>query len=65
LLASTGMRTGEMLGLEWADVDLAAAEFHIAAAVTDGGPGVGIIRKATKRSDWRDVPLTSAAVAAL
>ena len=65
LLASTGMRTGEMLGLQWADVDLAAAEVHVAAAVTDGGPGVGVVRKATKRSDWRDVPLTGAAVAAL
>lgn len=65
VLASTGMRTGEMLGLQWADVDLAAAEVHVAAAVTDGGPGVGVVRKATKRSDWRDVPLTGAAVAAL
>ena len=65
LLASTGMRTGEMLGLQWADVDLAAAEVYVAAAVTDGGPGVGVVRKTTKRSDWRDVPLTGAAVAAL
>jgi integrase len=65
LLASTGMRTGEMLGLQWADVDLGAAEIHVAAAVTDGGPGIGVVRKTTKRSDWRDVPLTGAAVAAL
>ena len=27
LLASTGMRTGEVLGLQWADVDLVAGEF--------------------------------------
>ncbi len=65
LLASTGMRTGELLGLQWEDVDLEAAELHVAAAVTDGGPGVGIVRKPTKRSDWRDVPLTSAATSAL
>ena len=65
LLASTGMRTGEVLGLQWADVDLVAGEIHVAAAITDGGPGVGIVRKSTKRSDWRDVPLTAAAQTAL
>lgn len=65
VLASTGMRTGELLGLRWADVDLAAAEVHVAAAITDGGPGVGVVRKSTKRSDWRDVPFTTAAVTAL
>ena len=64
VLASTGMRTGELLGLQWADVDLGAAEVHVAAAVTDGGPGVGVVRKPTKRSDWRDVPLTEAATSA-
>lgn len=65
LLASTGMRVGEFLGLWWEDVDLSAPEVHIGAAVTDGGPGIGILRKPTKRSDWRDVPLTTAAVGAL
>jgi integrase len=65
VLASTGMRTGELLGLQWTDVDLGAAELHVAAAVTDGGPGVGLVRKPTKRSDWRDVPLIEGAVSAL
>ena len=65
VLASTGMRKAELLALQWADVDLANGEVHISAAITDGGPGRGIMRKATKRSDWRDVPLTSQAVAAL
>jgi integrase len=65
VLASTGMRTGEILGLQWADVQLVSNEIHVAAAITDGGPGVGVVRKATKRSDWRDVPLTAAASTAL
>jgi integrase len=65
LFASTGMRRGELLGLQWREVDLAAGEVHIAHAVSDGGPGVGVVRRTTKRSDWRDVPLTSAAVQAL
>ena len=65
VLASTGMRTGEVLGLQWADVKLEAGEVHVAAAITDGGPGVGVVRKSTKRADWRDVPLTGAALSAL
>ena len=65
VLASTGMRTGEVLGLRWAEVDLAAGEVHVCAAITDGGPGVDGVRRSTKRSDWRDVPLTTAAVSAL
>jgi integrase len=65
VLASTGMRTGEVLGLQWGDVSIRDGELHVAAAISDGGPGVGIVRKPTKRSDWRDVPLTGAAVAAL
>jgi integrase len=65
VLASTGMRKGELLGLRWRDVDLEANEVHVAASISDGGPGVGLVRKPTKRSDWRDVPLTNAAAAAL
>ncbi len=65
VLASTDMRVGELLGLCWSNVDLENAEVHVAWASTDGGPGVGLVRKPTKRSDWRDVPLTGAAVDAL
>ena len=62
VFASTGMRRGELLGLQWGDVDLTQAEVHVAHAVTDGGRGVGVVRKSTKRSDWRDVPLTTGAM---
>jgi integrase len=62
VLASTGVRRGELLAIRWVDVDLDGAELHVSAAITDGGRGVGVVRKSTKRSDWRDVPLTSAAV---
>jgi integrase len=65
VLASTGMRRGEFLATRWCDLRLDQAEVHVAAAITDGGPGVGVIRKPTKRSDWRDVPLTGAACQAL
>jgi integrase len=46
-------------------VDLEGAEVHISAAISDGGRGVGVVRKPTKRSDWRDVPVTSSALDAL
>jgi len=65
VLASTGMRKGELQGLMWRDVNFGQAEVHVAAAITDGGPGVGLLRKPTKRSDWRDVPLTASALDAL
>ena len=64
ILASTGMRRGEFLALRWGDIALDIGEIHVAAAISDGGPGVGVVRKKTKKSDWRDVPLTSAAVEA-
>ena len=60
-VASTGLRVGELLALRWGDVDVEAGELNVAAAITDGGRGVGVIRKQTKRADWRDVPLTSGA----
>ena len=49
LLASTGARKGELLAIRWADVDLEGAEVHISAAISDGGRGVGVVRKPTKR----------------
>ena len=64
IAAATGMRMGELLGLQWSDVDLEGGVVHVAWAVSDGGRGVGIRRKPTKRSDWRDVPLTPGAVGA-
>jgi len=65
ILAGTGMRMGELLGLQWTEVDLSILVVVVCWSITDGGPGVGILRKPTKRSDWRDVPLTTAASAAL
>jgi len=64
ILASTGMRRGEFLALRWSDVDLEGSELHVGAAISDGGPGIGLVYKATKRSDWRDVPLTARATEA-
>ncbi|HXW78140.1 MAG TPA: tyrosine-type recombinase/integrase [Acidimicrobiales bacterium] len=65
VLASSGVRKGELLAIRWADIDLDAQEVHLGAAISDGGPGVGVVYRATKRSDWRDVPLTATAVEAL
>jgi integrase len=65
ILAATGMRLGELLGLQWPEVDFAADTLHVAWAISDGGRGVKVVRKPTKRSDWRDVPLTAGAKRAL
>lgn len=64
VIASTGMRTSELLALRWQDLNAPASEVHVASAITDGGPGVGVRRVPTKKSDWRDVPLTSAGMEA-
>lgn len=65
VLVSTGMRPSELLALRWREFDAVRGEINVACAITDGGPGVGVKRVSTKRADWRDVPLTAAAVGAL
>jgi integrase len=50
VLVSTGMRKGELLALMWRDVDLDRQEIHVDAAITDGGPGIGILRKQSRRA---------------
>jgi integrase len=57
-MATTGCRRSELLALRVDDVDLGHGIVTIRASLADGGPGVGIFRKATKRDDWRDIPLT-------
>lgn len=57
-MATLGCRRSELLALTVQDVDLEAAVATIRSSLADGGPGVGIYVKATKRDDWRDVPLT-------
>ena len=57
IVAGTGVRKGELLALLVEDVDLKAQEMHVVFAIADGGPGVGLVRKPTKESDWHDVPL--------
>ena len=61
-LASIGCRRSELLALRLEHMDLDAGVLTICAALADGGPGVGIYYKATKRNDWRDVPLTAQVV---
>ncbi len=65
VLASSGVRKGELLAIRWADINFDAQEVHIGAAISDGGPGIGVVYRPTKRSDWRDVPLTATALEAL
>jgi integrase len=65
IIAGTGLRKGELLGLRVADINLEAGELHVAWAISDGGKGVGVVRKPTKRSDWRDVPFRGSVKAAI
>jgi integrase len=58
-MATIGGRRSELLAVRVADVDLANEVLTIRSSLADGGPGVGIYRKTTKRDDWRDVPLTA------
>ena len=57
IFRGTGLRKGELLALFVGDLDFKKDEFNVSFAIEDGGPGVGIVREATKKSDWRDVPM--------
>ena len=64
-VASTGCRRSELLALRICDLDLDGRVIIIRGSIADGGPGVGIYYKATKRDDWRDVPITEQFAVAL
>jgi integrase len=62
--AHTGLRQGELLGLKWADVDLAARRLSVRRAlkVTDHGLDFGPPKNSASR---RSVPLSKTSVAVL
>jgi integrase len=57
-VASMGCRRSELLALRLGDLDLDRRVVTIRGAIADGGPGTRVYYKATKRDDWRDVPIT-------
>ena len=64
-LASMGCRRSELLALRVGDLDLDGHVVTIRGAIADGGPGTRVYYKATKRDDWRDVPITDQFAVAL
>lgn len=59
LAVRSGMRIGELLALQWRDIDLSRSEVSVSRSVTCG------IITATKSNRIRHIPLTSDAVVAL
>jgi integrase len=66
LVAVTGMRRSEVLGLRWSEIDLDAGEVRITAALVTTSDNVTIFREATKTSSSRrTIPIDSDTVDAL
>jgi len=68
LLASTGMRRGEVLALRWRDVDLDAGRLAVRRSVVvvkDKGAGQRLVEGPTKTRQARVVDLDAGTVAAL
>ncbi len=64
LLATTGMRRGEVVGLRWDDVDLDGARLQVRQSITTAGNRIVIDAPKTRRSR-RSVALDDDTVAAL
>lgn len=62
---STGARRGQVCALRWPDVDLERGVITYSRALVDGGPGVGVVEKATKTKRVYAVAVGGAALAAL
>ena len=59
LLMFTGMRRGEMLGLQWGDIDTKQNLIHIVRSVSHAGGNQPIVDTTKTESGVRDVPLDS------
>mgnify|MGYP003851408187 CR=1 FL=1 len=64
LAACCGLRAGEILGLEWPDVDLERRELAVRRTVVKTGGGA-LVKEPKSRAGTRAVPLPPLAVAAL
>lgn len=65
-LIFTGARRGEILGLQWEDIDFAEKLVHIRRNVTfPGGANTGIIGTPKTQSGARSIPVTEAFLAGL
>ena len=65
-LIFTGARRGEILGLQWEDIDFAAKLVHIRRNVTfPGGANTGIIGTPKTQSGMRSIPVTEGFLAGL
>lgn len=62
LLALTGARVGEALGMTWADVDLEAGVWTVARTTTTAADGSKVLGRRTKTGDTRRVVLDPDAV---
>jgi integrase len=65
LSATLGARRGEIVALRWSDVDLDGGSISIRRALTDGGPGIGIVTKPTKTGRERTVAVDPATISVL
>lgn len=63
--AGTGARIGEVLAMQWADVDLDAGAWNVTRTVTRSREGTAIVGARTKTGESRVVPLRSEVVKAL
>ena len=65
LALTTGMRQGELFGLQWRDLDLAAGRLRVVRSLTEGPDGVPILTQPKTASSVRTIELSAIAVGAL
>ncbi len=65
LMAATGMRRGEALGLRWSEVDLNAARLRVTAAATIDHDGAQVLKAPKTTAGRRSVGLDAGTVTAL
>lgn len=65
LLASTGVRRGEALALDWSDIDYDRQVIHISKTVATGLDNQLLVQSPKSKAGIRDVPLTAKLAQAL